>query len=631
MHGNFGAKKMAKGKKAKTLPNHPFSIFLLKADFTADNTLSDNHKLEQVEATNLPAGAVLYILDAEPKEPWWKGYFDVQKDKLRQVQKGALVFLPVNGRWFALSFGHVYHHMKENAYEYDFGLLVTLNCINPKEVKSADMVAPGAARRKRTQVPNTTDLTYLDFDSNSEIIKSLTGSVKKKYADLFKNATGSTALKVGLKLAPEQLPNFCAEVYNLYDSDDYTQSFRNINNITPVKDPDEIKSLDAQLLELFRDKDATLTLSIPDIVDYRDNVCLMFHADGRWSEIYTDPVIESFYKFLGDAYDFAGATIDKLKEMRMVLTDADGTPTTPYSIYRSLLADINDADGNVFHLCEGKWYRFKSSFIDQLQEYIDAKCSDSTLPNYNHDVEKDGVSTYSEENYNKDIGGGNGYICLDREDIRPEGATEIEPCDLYKVENGRAQLHHIKISTRSSQLSHLFNQGVNSIELLKGNKVSQGKLKALVQKKIGLNDLVSYVEPIDNRKYEVIFGIITRANKNDKSSNLPLFSQISLKRNMERLDLMEIPNRLIFIGDDSPNKESHPKYPSITVEVFDSGDGKSVVRPIDGQAGFDPALTIKRVKQEIKDSPIGSRFSIMVKVGENGSLSSHHSWPYQQV
>ena len=49
------------------------------------------------------------------------------------------------------------------------------------------------------QVPVMSDLTSLDFDSNSEILKSLTGKVKPQYIELFKNATGSTNLKVGLE------------------------------------------------------------------------------------------------------------------------------------------------------------------------------------------------------------------------------------------------------------------------------------------------------------------------------------------------------------------------------------------------------------------------------------------------
>jgi uncharacterized protein (TIGR04141 family) len=76
----------------------------------------------------------------------------------------------VGNRCFALSFGQVFHRLTDAAYEYDFGLRVTLNSLDPHELKSVDMVEPGVARRKRTQVPISTELTYLNFDGNSEII-----------------------------------------------------------------------------------------------------------------------------------------------------------------------------------------------------------------------------------------------------------------------------------------------------------------------------------------------------------------------------------------------------------------------------------------------------------------------------
>ena len=79
----------------------------------------------------------MFVLDNHPKEPWWKGYFGVQKI-LNQVTKGALIFLPVEQRCFALSFGHVYHNLKDESYEYDFGLRVTLNSVDPKKLKSTD-------------------------------------------------------------------------------------------------------------------------------------------------------------------------------------------------------------------------------------------------------------------------------------------------------------------------------------------------------------------------------------------------------------------------------------------------------------------------------------------------------------
>jgi uncharacterized protein (TIGR04141 family) len=146
-----------------------FSIYLLKEGFDPTDALKDDHRLEEgVESTELPEGAVLFVLDNRPHDPWWKEYFGVRKP-LKQVTKGALVFLPVGDRWFALSFGFVFHDLKDESYEYDFGIRVTLNSLD------TDVLEPGVARRQRTQVPVESDLTYFDFDRDNAILKSLTG------------------------------------------------------------------------------------------------------------------------------------------------------------------------------------------------------------------------------------------------------------------------------------------------------------------------------------------------------------------------------------------------------------------------------------------------------------------------
>jgi uncharacterized protein (TIGR04141 family) len=48
-----------------------------------------------------------------------------------QETKGAMVFLPIEGRVFVLCFGHVAHNLTDESYEYDFGIKTTLSCFHP--------------------------------------------------------------------------------------------------------------------------------------------------------------------------------------------------------------------------------------------------------------------------------------------------------------------------------------------------------------------------------------------------------------------------------------------------------------------------------------------------------------------
>ena len=75
-------------------------------------------------------------------------------------------------------------------------------------------------------------------------------------------------------------------------------------------------------------------------------------------------------------------------------------------------------------------------------------------------------NVHSEKEYNSSIAENNNNVkCLDGE--RYDNKSKMEPCDLITVVDGKLHLIHVKISTRSSTLSHLFNQGVNSAVMLR--------------------------------------------------------------------------------------------------------------------------------------------------------------------
>lgn len=130
-----------------------FSIYLLKENYEPSNSLKLDHSLEliQEENTNLPEDAIMYIADRPANVPWWKSYWNINKN-LFQNQKGALVFLKIEENWIVLTFGSTYHQLNDEAFEYDFGIRTTLNALDPKKIKSTDILQPENAKRQRVQV-----------------------------------------------------------------------------------------------------------------------------------------------------------------------------------------------------------------------------------------------------------------------------------------------------------------------------------------------------------------------------------------------------------------------------------------------------------------------------------------------
>jgi len=520
-----------------------FSIYLLKEGYNATNALRDEHSLDGgIEALHLPDGAQLLVLDGEPRPPWWRSYFGIQID-LIQASKGALLVLPVADRCFAVCFGHVAHYLLDASYEYDFGIRVTLNSLDPSKLKSTDTLDPGASKRRRTQLPTESDLTVFDFDRDSTILRSLTGKVRDEYKDLFRHATGSSNLRISSDVAAAGLIELCEKLLDLYQSEEYKAAFPEIQNITPVRDPTQIAELNAQLLEAFRGRDPNLNIAVPEIINYNDNVYVAFSGAGG-SLNYDDVYMGRYYEYLDQhQVELVTMEIDDLRRHALLLTDEDRNVHNRYSLLKSLVFDtvLEGVKNETFHLSEGNWYRIDDGYIARLTAALDPLCVGSDLPPYDHSNEGD---------YNAGVAARDPTIvCLDKRNIGPEGQTAVEPCDLLAIRSGVVVFYHIKVSTLSTHLSHLFNQGVNAIELIRLDLQATRRLQALIRERLSEEEADAMITLLESRRYRIVFGIVTRKDPLARSHNLPLFSRISLMRSMKALRLMDVDGKVIFIAD----------------------------------------------------------------------------------
>ncbi len=533
--------------------NRSFSIYLLKEGVDASNALKEDHALDdEVVGEALPEGATLFILDNPPVPPWWKSYFGIA-DPLTQEQKGAVVFLPVGERTFAITFGHVQHNLRDTAYEYDFGLRVTLNCLDPEKLKSTDILEPNGAKRRRTQLPVDSDLTYFDFDRDATILKSLTGKVRPEFKEFFKHATGASNIRVSSDVTPEGLPQLCAKLLELYEDESYKTNFPDIQNIAPVRDPVVKDQLNAKLIAAFRSKtDPALLLSVPEILDFHDGLWATFAGAGS-GQVYDDVFLARYYEYLDQReQNLNTIDIETLKRHCLVLTDEDGKPRGErHSIYKSLIFDTALDGGQTYHLCDSEWYLVEANFVARRASYLDPFCGETILPPFSHDNE----GAFNESCAECVAG----LICLDKTSMAPKGQKAVEPCDLFEVKDGGAVLHHVKISTMSAQMSHLFNQGTNSVHLLRDDDEARDNLKALIVGKVPTNAADGYTAPIDADELKVVFDVITHKDPAAKSANFPLFSRISLMRAIKDLKRMGIEAEYTFVTDESAATEGRKK------------------------------------------------------------------------
>jgi uncharacterized protein (TIGR04141 family) len=530
-----------------------FSIYLLKEGFSEATALKEDTKLEAgVAAGKLPSESTLHILDSPEYAPWWVEFFGVRKE-LRQSSKGAIVFLLTGGRCFALCFGHVSHNLREESYEYDFGLRVTLNCVDPDKLRSTDTLQPSGSKRQRTQLPTAGDLTFFDVDLDSTILKSLTGKVRDAHKTIFSNATGSSNIRISSSLSSVELSNLCNALLGLYRDNSYKSSFPDIQNISPVRDPAIITKLNGTLLEAVRERGNDLALSVPDLVDFKDGLWGSFSGSGP-GKVYDDVFIDRYYDYVrGVGINTEDIDLSTLRRHELLLTNDDGSVVRArYSLFKCLVFDtVLSSSSESYHFCEGNWYLVDRAYVARLKHFLDPLCQDTTLPDFNH---------VDEGSYNIAVAEATlGRICLDKKSITPDGQKQVEPCDVYEVIDDVAVLHCVKISTLSAQLSHLFNQGTNSVSLMRSEPDSLNRMKLLVSESASESERDALIAPLDSNKFRVVFGIVTHKDKSAKSDNLPLFSRISLMRCMRDLKRMGVPAEYCFIPDKSTKSDGRKR------------------------------------------------------------------------
>lgn len=510
------------------------TVFLLKEGFSSENSLKDTNDLQSIEMSNLPAGK-LYLADLPPKAPWWKSYLGISQDLLQGL-KGAILFLGIEGRTFVFTFGNIQYKLKPESYEYDFGLITTLNSIDPSALKSTDILQPENSIRRRIQTPQLSELTLFDFDKDSSIIKRLTGKVKDGYKHLFSNPSGADSVRISTKKQLNDLEDLCKQLLKIYQKDDYKSSFPGLHNIRPIKDPAKLAILDNALVQELKKKSNEIVLSIPDIVDYANFFKIKFSQSENAVE-FESVEIASFYSYLQE--DISSLDVSRIREKYLFWgIDDNGSPTTQsFSVYRSLVWDYTENNA-CYHLCDGKWYQIESSLLETLKNELDPFFGTTIFPDYNHK---------SEGEYNQFVPTILAdYICLDTKNIAPSGLSAVEPCDLFTATDNIACFTHLKVGNRSSALSHLFNQGLNSVILVNAEPKSKEKLKKLVA---AHPQEENYKKAIDSKKNKVIYAIISKKDASLKSEILPLFSRISLKNTIQTLKSMNVSYEIVIIKD----------------------------------------------------------------------------------
>ena len=439
----------------------------------------------------------------------------------------ALLIVTHSSRQFAIAFGQGRHMIEPRLIEDRFGIRVVLNSVSPDRIASIDRQTFDASPRiSRTQTIKASSVSDYMINAEQDLLRGLVGFTKPAYSDVLGPLiAGIDSFKASLPPELAGLKTFLATLLERSSSKDYltrsadghNSEFSWVENLLPVKDKDVIEELEGHLWgSLKSDARNNMWLAIPDIVDWSNVAGFSYRAEAEGTDIQEVLYLEKFLDTLR-----SNATLDTVKRRDIYMIYTDGRVPAKFSAFKCIYTEIKHKE-KLYILHAGNWFGVEDSFQASVEKYysdLDKKVFASPFVEYDHSGE----------------GGYNEYVCaqassthamLDRQLIRFGGSYDkIEVCDIYKIQGGgeRGEFIHVKRGRGSSNLSHLFAQGLVASTLL----VREPEFVKDVNKQLAKQGFPGLPERFEAKGNDIVYAIID--GDNSSSLDIPFFSKVTLQ------------------------------------------------------------------------------------------------------
>lgn len=495
--------------------------------------------------------AVVYAVPTHPHAPPWasflqQGFADLQLG--RSGSPSALLVVRIRDpRYrrrsvlFAFAFGPFGRHLlRADAYERGYGLRASLNLMYPRGATDAARLRAVDSKRRgptvlrsRDQSSDLADFEVFDVNRLRDIVSKAHG-LPANDTVWGRSVGGGDSLSLSADISIGEIGRLCRDIEMASRRVDYTDRFSWIDDMQPVTDPSTKDELESAVLADLRAGDTTrITLAAPEIVDWERVVGYRFPFDrpqgkARAPVIRPDLRLQDYLTgLLPTLDDPEDLDIDSVRRRKVHAVDQNGDSVHLWSFWRCLVAEVQ-YDGNTYVLDEGEFYLVSADYVHQLNQEIQAiPSSTRSLP----------ATTRSrlEKDYNADAAKDPELLLLDRQTVRiTSKTTAIEICDLLSADR---QLIHVKRHLGSSDLSHLFSQGLVSAELLQSSAefrlAAKKKISEVSGEKTGFSFFTE--QAIETSQFEVAYAIIERWKGREPVDALPFFSKVNLRDVAARL------------------------------------------------------------------------------------------------
>jgi uncharacterized protein (TIGR04141 family) len=465
-------------------------------------------------------------------EPTYRGDFLV--NQYNSLVVGFRVNHPNYGkRYLALTQGMGHLAIDHARVEDDFGLTVGMNTIDPTKVRGVDARELGTRTQvKRLRANFEGEVWELDFDPEVEMVGGMEGTPQE--LDFADQVSGSESVSLFRQITWDQLEEVCRLLLEKYYSHDYKKRFRFAANKRRVKNKKNIAVLDERLREMLRDRQSErLSMVLP--IDAADNVVTSeLQIPGRGQPLALAPFS---VKALFQSLDAASLNEFEPRKLTIQHFDANGTLIKATSLYKHLVCEleISDPRGQIHVLADGRWYEVAKKHIDKVRQRLQSLpvLSLPHLPPLHWSPNPNPGGKYRherEDEYNSRIAGKFGLALFDKKLFRDKlgGNSRIEVCDLLGSDG---RFYCVKKYEGSSDLSHLFGQGMISVELF----VDMQEYREFTAERIGSTFTPPFNASSDRHiGLKLVYAIVC-PDHFILPNDLPFFAQASLAHHVKRV------------------------------------------------------------------------------------------------
>jgi uncharacterized protein (TIGR04141 family) len=449
----------------------------------------------------------LYVKRTKAHHPSWVTFFGgrVNPNAFGKVRSsGALLLCPVAGRYFAITFGTGRYLLDPLFIEQRFGLLTTLNAVDPRKVKSIDKASlDRQGMQSRTQASRDASARDFGLDIEQDLVRAVAGIPIDGL--IGETIAGFDSLHVNVRVTFPELRDRLKTYLAKSREQTYQQEFGWIDHVREVRDDILNEQLMRHLVQELKSVSPKDIWLAPDaILDWNE---ISYFQFGSAQSAPRFPTL-SLHRFLESVGEVKKLKPEDLTRRRIRALRADDTVAHEWPALRCLQAEMQ-LHQKSYLLSSGKWYRIDDGFVESIDEVV------RSIP-----VVPLGFPEYQDANegvYNERVvrASQNRLVLFDADTIwHGGGRSQIEFCDLYSFDR---DMIHIKRYSSSATLSHLFSQAAVSGQNFK----SDAEFRRKVNEKLPPSHQIADVDqPLEREEYQVVIGIIGGPGTADK---LPFF------------------------------------------------------------------------------------------------------------